>query len=432
MTSPPSQHSNPDNIHDAEAKFHIVDLFAGPGGLDVAAHFLGVETVGIEWDANACETRYQAGLPTIHADVSKMRKDRLAELPKGINVLAGGPPCQTFSVAGKGAGRHALEEVKGFITRLVEGKEAPEVIDKELADLGDSRTALVLEPLRWVMAAIEKGTPYKAIVLEQVPTVLPLWEVYKEVLESGRLPKKVKYRAQCGTLKTEEYGVPQSRRRAVLIARLDGHGDVALPSTTHRPFLRPKIDAELTLDSALSMSSATSEEQSFAHRKLPWVSMGEVLKETSREVGRPSPFVVVSNYGSGGDPKNRGRRLSSEPAFTVTGKVSRNAVQSVGGRPLPRFTIPESGLLQTFPYDFPWSGRDQSQQVGNAVPPRFAVHLIAAALGLGEDRVNSALTSMERWPAASPELVRQLRRDGCGDGSNCPPRPTHPPLTSRD
>ncbi|WP_327205019.1 DNA cytosine methyltransferase [Rhodococcus aetherivorans] len=48
---------------------HIVDLFAGPGGLDVAATWLGVPVVGIEWDANACATRRAAGLETQQGDV---------------------------------------------------------------------------------------------------------------------------------------------------------------------------------------------------------------------------------------------------------------------------------------------------------------------------------------------------------------------------
>ncbi|WIX80841.1 DNA cytosine methyltransferase [Amycolatopsis carbonis] len=75
-----------------------------------------------------------------------------------------------------------------------------------------------------------------------------------------------------------------------------------------------------------------------------------------------------------------GERLSTQPAFTVTGKVSRNRL--VGrGKGLPeRFTDHEAGKLQTFPYDYPWSGRGVAQQIGNAIPPRLAAHVLAAAL----------------------------------------------------
>ncbi len=47
----------------------------------------------------------------------------------------------------------------------------------------------------------------------------------------------------------------------------------------------------------------------------------------------------------------------------------------------------EAGRLQTFPEDYPWRGRDIAQQIGNAIPPRLGVHILAAALGL-TDRVN--------------------------------------------
>ncbi|MFB7114600.1 DNA cytosine methyltransferase [Streptomyces sp. NPDC056291] len=431
MTSPATSDSAFTNNSCDTEKIHILDLFAGPGGLDVAAHFLGLESTGIEWDANACETRYSAGLQTIHADVRTMRTERFDELPDNINVLAGGPPCQTFSVAGNGAGRRALTEVKSFIKRLVAREESSETIDEELSALGDPRTALVLEPLRWVMAAIENGKPYKAIILEQVPAVLPVWNVYREVLESGDLPGGVKYRTECRVLHTEEYGVPQTRRRAVLIARLAEHGHASMPDKTHKAFTRPKAETAptgmATLDEAI-LKEAEHVERPRANRKErePWVSMSEALRESSKKLGRSEPYVVVSNYGSGGDPKNRGRRTSDQPAFTVTGKISRNVVETPDGQPLPRFTIPESGILQTFPSNFPWRGRDQAQQVGNAVPPRFGAHLLAAALGLEEGRVAEAIEKMDGWPQISEEERERLRKIGCGDKGKCPTKPPHP------
>ncbi|MGQ4414665.1 DNA cytosine methyltransferase [Streptomyces sp. SAS_269] len=434
MTSPATAASPlTTSVHNL-GKIRILDLFAGPGGLDVAAHFLGLESIGIEWDANACETRYSAGLDTIHADVRAMRTERFDELPDDINVLAGGPPCQTFSVAGSGAGRRALEKVTNLIDRLVTAKseEALKRIDEELSSPGDDpRTALVLEPLRWIMAAIESGKPYEAIILEQVPAVLPVWHAYKRILEGGSLPQGIKYQAECDVLNTEEYGVPQTRRRAVLIARLASHGQVALPDKTHMPFIRPKKAAAATLDQAAREQSARSEDpHSKSSGPEVWVTMGKTLRKTSKELQRSEPYVVVSNYGSGGDPKNRGRRNSEQPAFTVTGKISRNIVEAPDGRPLPRFTIPEAGMLQTFPQNFPWSGRDQAQQVGNAVPPRFGVHLLAAALGLGNDRLKEALEKMDQWPEVSEEERERLRKVGCGDKTDCPSKPPHPSVYS--
>lgn len=351
----------------------IVDLFAGPGGLDVAARWLGVPAVGIELDVSACETRYAAKLETRHDDVRNLAPSDFED----ATVLAGGPPCQTYTVAGSGRGREALDDVLDFAERMSRRIDVTADLEKlAAAHDGDHRTGLVLEPLKWALKAMEDGSPYEAIVLEQVPAVLPVWQVMKTILE------KEGYSVACEVLHTEEFGVPQTRRRAVLIARL--HGEAMLPEPTHRRY-RKGVPRELG-DPKLR----------------PWMRMKDVLK-------RPEPFVVVSNYGTGGDPKLRGQRTSAEPAFTVTGKISRNRVVTLDGREAtpPRFTSEESGLLQTFPADYPWRGRDIAQQIGNAIPPRLGAYILAAALDLGDEvlyEIFPDLTQHASVAAGSPSV----------------------------
>jgi DNA (cytosine-5)-methyltransferase 1 len=314
----------------------LVDLFAGPGGLDVAARALGIPVVGVEFNPDACATRRAAGLATVQGDV---RRFGPADFPEAT-ALAGGPPCQPFSGAGKGEGRSLLAQLQA---------EAKAMAARQITFAAgmDERSALVLEPLRWILEAADAGRPYRAIVLEQVPQVLPMWQTYAELLRAEG------YAAVCGILRAEEHGAPQTRKRAVLVACLDA--PAVLPAATRRAH-RSGVPQDAG-DPALP----------------PWTSMGDVLPDRG-------DFVVVSNYGTGGDPRNRGRRLSTEPAFTVTGKINRNRVVAPDGTELPRFTPSEAGLLQGFPADYPWAGGDVAQQIGNAVPVQLGRAVLATAL----------------------------------------------------
>lgn len=73
---------------------------------------LGLEALGFELDPNACATRRAVGLPTVEGDVRSA--DPMA-LEHQLEGLIASPPCQTFSMAGKGAGRAALERLRSAL-----------------------------------------------------------------------------------------------------------------------------------------------------------------------------------------------------------------------------------------------------------------------------------------------------------------------------
>lgn len=187
----------------------MLDLFAGTGW-GVACQRLGLAELGIEIMPAALATRRAAGMLSMDRSVAELPDDFGLHHP----VHVGSPPCQTFSAAGKGAGRAALDRVLAGVEVISRG-------GRFRPDDGDPRTWLVLEPLRLALY----GRP-EVIVWEQVPGVLPVWQACARALRAAH-----GYSVWTGKLRSEQYGVPQTRTRAFLIARLAG--PATPPTHTH-------------------------------------------------------------------------------------------------------------------------------------------------------------------------------------------------------
>jgi DNA (cytosine-5)-methyltransferase 1 len=336
----------------------IVDLFAGPGGWDVAATRLGLDVIGIEHDRAACETRRAAGLGTVEGDV---RNYGPADFPEATDAV-GSPPCQTFSVGGKGRGRNALDVVRALADRLAERRS----IADELSALDDERTGLVLEPLRWALQAIDGGQPYRTLMLEQVPTVLPVWEAFARILRAEG------YSVVTGRLSAEEHGVAQTRSRAVLAARLDGNA--RLPEPTHQRYRRgiPQGQGALDLKPWLSMTDGIG--WGMTHRPALTIAVGTAA-------GGPDPSCVG---GSGARATLYGERDAGRWIACTRLTSAENLPAYRGGRrDTIRLSVEDAAILQGFPPGHPWRGTKtkQLEQIGNAFPPPLAEVVLAENLG---------------------------------------------------
>lgn len=277
----------------ATTDWDAIDLFGGAGGWCEALRMLGVTRVlGLDKDEIACATAGAAGHPRVLADLSM-----LPPLQFGTAAgLVGSPPCPSYSSAGKGLGKLDMPRIFAHIDRI---RKAGRWLHYSREGWHDDRSPLVLEPLRYALTIWPSW-----IALEQVPAVLPIWQAIGEVLRDHG------YHVECGNLTAEQYGVPQTRKRAILAARRCRPGLCGLcvgarnllPAPTHRRYSKgvDRADGDQSL--------------------LPWISMADALGLERCGDG----WLLRSNYGSGGDPANRSLRALREPALTVTGNVGRN------------------------------------------------------------------------------------------------------------
>lgn len=291
-----------------------LDLFAGTGW-GVACKRLGIKEKGVELMAEAVATRLANGMETIYRDVWDgllLSRSEHARLYGLYTLLIASPPCQTFSVAGHGAGRKALEEVIEAIQ--LHAYKNPELL-LEFGKKHDIRTALVLSPL----AYIYRDMP-QYVALEQVPTVLPVWEAYAEVM------RDLGYSVQTAILNSEQYGVPQTRRRAILVARLDG--PVSLPVPTHSRY-HPRDPKKL--DPGV----------------LKWVSMAEALGW-----GRHVPAPTYCNSGHGGAGIEWGgnsvRKAMREQSITGQDWTPKQGVEP-GTNDAIRVSVEDAAAIQSYP-----------------------------------------------------------------------------------
>jgi len=313
----------------------VVDTFAGPGGWDLSARSLGVDPIGVELDRHACATRAAAGLRTVRADVAAFP---LGHFPPVDGVLAS-PPCPPFSAAGKTRGTadlEALAEHAGLVERRGSWCPLPE------RRWADPRSPLVIEPLRWTVELAPRW-----IVVEQVPPVLGLWQRFGSVLASFG------FSWWAGILNAADFGLAQTRRRAILIARRDAPACPPVP--TH--------------------AAVPGEAGLFGPALAPWVTMGSALgwgagSRPAWVFERPSTTIVGSFRPD----------LVAPPTYRAFGAPPRQ--QTPGAVAI---TLAEALTLQGFPPDFPVQGPKTARwlQVGNAVPPPLA----RAVLGcVGLDR----------------------------------------------
>ncbi len=338
----------------------VIDLFAGVGGMSLGFEMAGFEVVlANEYDKEIAAA-YEKNHPDtkmIAEDITSLSLEEVFSKYSGeVNVIIGGPPCQGFSQKGQ---RKTIHDERNFL-------------------------------FKYYVKVVELVKP-RYFVMENVPNLLTAEKGFfkKEIEEMfGRLG----YVLNSDVLNAADYGIPQNRRRAVIIGKLsdDDNKKVALP---------PIEDKKVTLWNAISDlaylesgegereqkyrlevvssyqkkmregSSILHNHQATKHSQLALERLELLPPEMGKEV-LPQEHLTKSIYSG-----TWSRMVKDDVSVTITTRFDTPSSGRFTHPYLNRaITVREAARIQSFPDKFVFTGTKSAQmkQVGNAVPPLLA------------------------------------------------------------
>lgn len=355
----------------------VIDLFAGVGGLSLGFEDCGFdvvlanecdESIAVAYEANHRDTRMIVG------DITSLDLEKTFGSYAGkIDVVIGGPPCQGFSQKGQ---RKTIHDERNFL-------------------------------FKYYVKVVELVKP-QYFVMENVPNLLTAEDGYfrKEIEELFNL---MGYQLKMGILNASDYGVPQNRRRAVIIGKRGAEA----------PDLPKPRNMTVTIWDAISdlaylSSGEGAEEQEY--RNEPQSEYQKRLRAGStvlrNHVATKHSALALERLAM--IPPNAGKEVLPEEHLTksiYSGTWTRMRKDEISVTITTRFDTPSSGKfthpfldraitvreaarIQSFPDNFHFVGNKGSQmkQVGNAVPPLLAGAIAEVILNDLEEGVNDEQT----------------------------------------
>jgi len=419
----------------------FADLFSGAGGLSAGFRAAGLEPVfALDKDEDSCVTyERNFGLAPEHASITDFDPVDLAGKLADVDVILGGPSCQTFSTQGR---------------RFT------------WADPNDERTKL----WRHMLALVDEVRP-RAFLLENVPGLSHKGLAYeRDGRAQGEIVthfEELGYVLRATILLAADYGVPQLRRRLFIVG-VQEDLSFEFPQPTHlggwrrdtldiweEKRIRRGLLRHLSLGEAIGdlpplrsgdvLADRYARDAQSGYEKLMRTGWKGRLRD--HEVGQlgEKHLALVRHVPKGGtwrdipphllperfqggmrrtDSTNLLGRLDPDrPAYTITTQFN-NVTAGCFTHPHEdrALSVREGARLQSFPDSFEFVGTLSSRcrQIGNAVPPLLAQHLACAlAKALDPDarpkhpkRVLSVLTPTTPVPdeASRARMVRQPRQ----------------------
>lgn len=341
-------------------KYKILDLFCGAGGLSYGMHKnVNFSTViAVDNDVYAAET-FKKNMPEtemIVGDItdSNIKKEIISRSTRlGVNIIVGGPPCQGYSMKGKKLG---LEDPRNFLFR---------------------------EYLTLVQAIKPE-----VFVIENVKTLLSVSKGWfkNEIISTI---KNLGYTIEYGILNAADYGVPQSRERAIFIC--SKHKSIKLPAPTiiKKSTVRDAIEDLAYLDSGEGefkqkyTTEATSSYQKLMRKNSEYLYNHKAshhkqvaidkLKMIPPEKGKE--FLPLTLIGNQKFKTTWGRLKWDALSPTIDTRFDASSNGTNNHPFLNRAITPrEAARLQSFDDCFVFYGEKVHirKQIGNAVPPLMA------------------------------------------------------------
>ncbi len=406
-----------------------IELFAGAGGLGLGLSFAGFKPVAVvEWDKWACDTIRENQLrsyplvrdwPLFEGDVRDwIQEHRHDDSLRDLDVIAGGPPCQPFSMGGK---HRAHRDIRDMFPIAVD-------VIRQLRP-----KAFIIENVKGLTrSSFHNYYQYILLQFEFPEIVRKADESWTE--HHGRLQQKKSSARSSGAngltynvvprlLNAANFGVPQRRERVFIVGfRSDLGVKWKFPRETHsynallhdqwvsgeywerhgvtrarRP--APPSDALPLIERLRGLGLEPTTES--------WRTTRDAL------TGLPDPRLETSMYlnhryqaGAKPYPGHTGSQLDL-PAKTLKagdhGVPGGENMLALANGAYRYFTVRESARLQTFPdgYLFHGSWTEAMRQLGNAVPVRLArIVASSVAMRLAETRQSQIATAMQ------PEFTR--------------------------
>lgn len=334
--------------HTRKNPIKMLSLFSGGGGLDIAFHdayFAAVQMIEIERQCietlktNAVVGRRFVGSEPLHIDVRQFSPVENAD----IDFIIGGPPCQTFSAAGRRAAG--------------------------VSGLDDPRGQLFQEYVRILREVQPRG-----FLFENVYGIVGAQggKAWREILDTF---ESAGYSISYRILDAADYGVPQHRERLIIVG-LQGK-QFMFPRPTHGPDSR---DSRPHYIPSLALQNVLDEKPKEVGGRygplLKNIPPGLNYSFYTEEMGHPTPhFSWRSKFSDllyKADPDSPVRTIKAQGGQYTGPFHWENRAFSVG----------ELKRLQTFPDDYLLTGGRLAaiQQIGNSVPPQLGRILAMAVL----------------------------------------------------